>query len=66
MKITEGIEFMPQAAMNVNTIQFNYFRDGELINVKYRDGKKRMKLFKDGELIFYNIDSIKNAKEVYI
>lgn len=66
MKITEGLEYMPQASAEINTIQFNYFRDNELINVKYRDGKKRMKLHKDGELIFYNLDSIKNAKEVYI
>lgn len=66
MKITEGLEYMPQAQAEINTIQFNYFRNDELINVKYRDGKKRMKLHKDGELIFYNLDSIKGAKEVYI
>ena len=36
MKIAEGIEFMPQAKKEVNTLQFPYFRDGELINIKYR------------------------------
>lgn len=50
----------------VNTIQFNYFRNGELINVKYRDGKKNFKLAKDAELIFYNLDSIKDVKECII
>ncbi|WP_323680026.1 hypothetical protein, partial [Exiguobacterium indicum] len=34
-KITEGLEWMPQTQKNENTIQFNYFRLGELINIKY-------------------------------
>lgn len=66
MKVSEGLEWMPQIAKESNTIQFNYFKDSELINIKYRDGKKNFKLFKDAELIFYNLDSIKEAKEVYI
>ena len=49
---------MPQAGKEMNTVQFNYFRDGELINVKYRTGDKKFKMFKDGELIFYNVDAI--------
>jgi len=65
-KISEGIEFMPQLGKEINTVQFNYFREGELINVKYRDGHKNFKLFKDGELIFYNLDSIKDSEEVII
>ena len=31
---------------------------GELINVKYRDGRKNFKLYKGAEKIFYNIDAI--------
>lgn len=65
-KITEGEEFMPQVGKKVNTIQFNYFRDNELINIKYRDGAKRFKLHKDSELIFYNLDALKDSEEVYI
>lgn len=66
MKITEGIEWMPQRNKEVPTIQFNYFRDGELINIKYRDGAKNFKLFKDGELIFYGLDDIKTTKNIII
>lgn len=55
-----GEEFMAGAQMM--TIQFNYWRNSELINIKYRTGDKQFKMFKDGELIFYNIDSIKNSK----
>ena len=65
-KITEGLEWMPQVNGNINTVQFNYFRDGELINVKYRTGNKQFKLSKDAELIFYNLDAVKDAKEVII
>lgn len=66
MKITEGLEFMPQEGKEMNTIQFNYFHNGELLNVKYRTGNKRFKLVKDAELIPYNIDAIFGEKECII
>ena len=66
MKISEGLEWMPQVEREINTIQFNYFRDGIHVNTKYRDGAKNFKLYKDAELIAYNIDSILGAKIVYI
>lgn len=65
-KITEGPEWMPQVQKEVNTVQFNYFRDGVLINKKYRDGFKNFKLHKDAELILYNLDAIKDSEEVII
>ena len=66
LKVSEGVCFMPQIAKETNTIQFNYFKLGELVNVKYRDGAKHFKLFKDGELIFYNLDAAINSKEIII
>jgi len=48
---------MPQTGRAENTIKFNYFIGGELINIKYRDGRKNFKLFKGAEKVFYNIDS---------
>jgi len=60
LRISEGIEWMPQTGKNENTIQFNYFINDELINIKYRDGRKNFKLVKDAEKVFYNIDSIVN------
>ena len=56
-KITEGEEWMPQTGKKENTIQFNYFINNDLINIKYRDGRKNFKLVKGAEKIFYNIDS---------
>lgn len=66
MRVSESVEFMPQVSADRNTINFNYFRDGQLINIKYRDGEKNFKLVKDAELVFYNLDGIKGQKEIYI
>ena len=58
LKVGEGAEYMPQTGKTENTIKFNYFMGGDLINIKYRDGRKNFKLYKGAEKIFYNIDSI--------
>ena len=58
LKISEGSEWMPQTQKSENVIEFNYFMGGELLNVKYRDGRKNFKLFKGAEKVFYNIDSV--------
>ncbi len=58
LNVTTGEEFMPQTGKKENTIQFNYIMGDELINVKYRDGRKNFKLYKGAEKIFYNINSI--------
>jgi twinkle protein len=58
LQVTEGSEFMPQTGKQENTIQFNYFIGEQLINVKYRDGRKNFKLYKGAEKVFYNINSI--------
>ncbi|MGY8867046.1 MAG: toprim domain-containing protein [Methylophagaceae bacterium] len=58
LKVSEGLEFMPQTGKSENAIKFNYFVGGVLTNVKYRDGRKNFKLYKGAEKVFYNIDSI--------
>ena len=66
LMVTEGPEFMPQTGKSENTIQFNYIMGDELINVKYRDGRKNFKLYKGAEKVFYNINSIIGYKECVI
>jgi twinkle protein len=66
MKITSGLERMPQFNKKVDTIQFNYFIHDELINIKYRGPEKSFKLHKDSELIFYNLNGIFKQTECYI
>lgn len=66
MQIGEGMEYMPQKQAKCNTVQFNYFRNGELVNVKYRTGDKCFKLVSGAELILWNIDAIKDSTECII
>ena len=58
LKVSTGSEYMPQTKEQENTIQFNYYMGNELINVKYRDGRKNFKLYKGAEKVFYNINSL--------
>lgn len=62
-KVTEQIEFIPQENKEVKCTAFNYFRNGELINIKYRSKQKNFKLISGSELILYNLDSIKIPSE---
>ena len=66
MKINEGEQFMPQVGKKMNTVQFNYYLNGELINVKYRTGDKKFMLESGAELIPYNLDSIVGQSECII
>tara|TARA_B100001093_G_scaffold336705_1_gene321556 strand:+ start:1905 stop:3629 length:1725 start_codon:yes stop_codon:yes gene_type:complete len=61
LNVTEGKEYMPQTGQVENTIQFNYVMGDDLINIKYRDGRKNFKLYKGAEKVFYNINSIVNT-----
>ena len=65
-KVSEGKEYMPQVGGERNTIQFNYYKENQLINVKYRDGDKNFKLVKDAERIMYGLDDLKDCKEAII
>jgi len=65
-QITQSSEWLPQTQSNRNCINFNYFRSGNLVNIKFRDGSKNFKLVKDAELIFYNVDSILDSLQAII
>jgi twinkle protein len=58
LKITEGTEYMPQTNKVENVIKFNYFMGEDIVNIKYRDGRKNFKLYKGAEKVFYNINSV--------
>ena len=66
MKVYSDTEFMPQVQGNSSVICFPFFIDSKLANVKYRDAKKNFKLVKDAELIFYNINALRNTKSIVI
>ena len=58
LQVGEGSEYMPQTGKKENTIHFTYYVGDQLINIKYRDGRKNFKLYKGAEKVFYNINSI--------
>ena len=60
LKVRESKEYMPQTGKLENAIQFNYYMGMDLINIKYRDGRKNFKLYKGAEKVFYNINSVVN------
>jgi twinkle protein len=66
LQVTESNEWMPKSNAIIPTIQFNYFRNGEIINVKSRGKNKDFKLYKDAELIFYNLDATIDNETIII
>ena len=66
LNVGQGPEYMPQTGKQENTIQFNYVMGDELVNVKYRDGRKNFKLYKGAEKVFYNINSVIGYKDCVI
>lgn len=65
-KVSEGEHFMPQIGDKRNTVQFNFYLNGELINVKYRTGDKMFAMEAGAELIPYNLDGITGKSECII
>lgn len=59
-------ELMPATQKIERCICFPYFRDGSLVNVKYRDGNKNFKMTKDAELILYNLNKVGDKKYMII
>lgn len=72
MGITQSYEWMPMSR-NGECVEgerlvmnFNYYENNLLMNVKYRDLYKTFRLFKGAKLILYNIDALENEKEAII
>lgn len=65
-KVSESMEFMPQEEKSMNCINFNYFRNDQLVNVKFRDARKNFKMVSGAELIFYGLDLIKECDTAVI
>lgn len=66
LKIYSDVEWMPQYEKNVDVICFPYFNGEKLVNIKYRGPEKSFKLYKDAELILFNLNGIVNSNEAII
>jgi twinkle protein len=65
-KIERRQVWMPQTNKDEAAICFPYFRDGEVVNVKYRDAAKNFRLEKDAELCLYGLDDIRGHKFIIL
>lgn len=58
MRVSEGREMIYSQGREYNCVKFNYYLDGELVNVKSRTGDKHFQLVRGARSIPYNIDSV--------
>lgn len=65
-KITKNRVYMPQVEDFVNAVAFPYFRQGELINVKYRDANKNFRLEVGAERLVYGLDDIDKDQTIIV
>lgn len=64
--ITQTTEWLPKAGKEVSAICFNYYKEGQLVNIKFRGKDKDFKMVKNAELCFYNLDAIKDENTAII
>jgi len=57
-RVTTAKKYMPQVGAEVTAIAFPYFRDGEVINCKYRDKDKNFCMESGAERLLYGLDDI--------
>ena len=61
-KLYKTTIYMPQVEDEVPVIAFPYYRDGELINVKYRDKDKNFRMEAGAERILYGLDMLTHTE----
>ena len=57
-RIGYGPVYMPQVEEEVNAIQFPFYRGEELVNIKYRDGRKNFRQVSGAEKILYGLNDV--------
>jgi twinkle protein len=63
-----GKEWMPggEKGGDAHTIQYPYYRNGKVLNIKFKTPDKRFKMSKDAEKTLFNIDAVKESEEILI
>lgn len=65
-KVYSTYHYLPAKGQETLCIAFPYYKNGTLVNVKYRDVDKNMAQEKDPEPCLWNIDACKDANTIYI
>lgn len=58
-KVTQETEVMPNVG-KTGVVAFNYYLNGELVNIKFRTREKGFKMVSGAQVIPYNLDSIED------
>ena len=66
LMVSEEKYYQPQAKEEMNNLVFNYFEGDTLVNKKFRSGAKHFTQLPNTKPMFYNINSVINADEVYV
>lgn len=64
--VCEKSVYMPQLENHTTAIAFPYLRDGEVVNVKYRDYEKNFRLEAGAERLLYNLPAVIDQKTIII
>jgi twinkle protein len=64
--VTAARVYMPQVEEEVTAMAFPYHRNGELVNVKYRDRQKNFRMEAGAERILYGFDDIDDERCVIV
>ena len=65
-KVFSTFHYLPATQEDTLCFAFPYYKEGKLINVKYRDANKNMAQEKNPEPCLWNIDACKGAKTIAI
>lgn len=61
-----GRVYMPQEEDFVDAVNFPYFRETELVNRKYRDGKKNFRMEAGAERILYGLNDLHPERTIIV
>lgn len=65
-RITAARVYMPQLEDHASAVAFPYYRDGELVNVKYRDRAKNFRMETGAERVLYGLDDMQTERCVIV
>jgi twinkle protein len=65
-RIGFGRVYMPQLEDDVEAIQFPYYRQGEVVNIKYRDFDKNFRMAGGAERVLYGLDDIQGDTLIWV
>lgn len=66
LKIGTAKRWMPKAQKEIEVVEFPYFVNGVLVNVKYRGKNKDFAFEKDCEVVMFNLDNVMHESECVV